>query len=178
MTDHLLIGILIGIVSGTVALIVIAVVTLRRFELAREVEPLRLHRALAELQSTTERTERTLHDDIEAARRELETVARDSRDESSAVARALRDEIAGGLKDVSDAFARGLGDLRSLQQRQSEALAGRLAELTDAAVAALRDHPLPALARMAEAEAQGRRRPARVLAEELGTVEAPQGAGP
>jgi DNA recombination protein RmuC len=116
MTDHLLIGTLIGIVSGTIALIVIAVVTLRRFELAQQIEPRRLQRALAELQRASEQTERSLRDDLAAARRELETAARESRDESSAVARALRDEIAGGLRDVSDAFARGLGEVRGLQE--------------------------------------------------------------
>jgi DNA anti-recombination protein RmuC len=146
MADHFTIGLLFGIASGIAALLVIAAVTLRRFEVARHVEPVRVHRALLDLQLAT----------------------RESRDESAASARALRDEIAGGLKGVSDGVARGLtdlkgaqqrhaealADLKGTQQRQAEALAGRLAELTDHAVDALRDHPMPALQSLAGAQEQ------------------------
>ena len=152
MADHLLIGILFGIASGIVALIIIASVMLRRFEVARHVEPARVHRTLADLQASSRRAEHTIRRDIDGTRRELEMATRESRDESAASARALRDEIAGGLRGVSDSFARGLRDMGSLQERQTESLAGRLAELTETAVDALRDHPLPALSRMAEAQ--------------------------
>jgi hypothetical protein len=160
MADHFTIGLLFGIASGIAALLVIAAVTLRRFEVAQHVEPVRVHRALLDLQLAT----------------------RESRDESAASARALRDEIAGGLKGVSDGVARGLTDLkgtqqrqtevladlkgaeqrhadalaelRSAQQQQAEVLAGRLTELTDHAVDALRDHPMPALQSLAGAQEQ------------------------
>jgi DNA recombination protein RmuC len=149
MVDHILIGILIGLVSGIVALIVISALTLRRFDLARATASAREQRALVELQRAAERTERGLREEIAATRRELEAVTRDARDESAHSARALRDEITGGLKGVSDAFARALGDLNRLQQSESDALAARLAQLADEAVAALRDHPMPTLTHLA-----------------------------
>ena len=123
MADHMLIGILFGIASGIAALIIVASVTLRRFEVAQHVEPARVHRALAELQASNERAEHTVRHELDATRRELETATREARDESATSARALRDEIAGGLKGVSDSFGRGLRDLGSLQQRQTEVLA-------------------------------------------------------
>ncbi len=155
MADHLLIGILIGMASGLVALIVISGVTLRRFDVARAAEAARVQRALTEmqeLQRSWERTERSVREDIAATRRELETATRDSRDESAHSARALRDEITGGLMGVTDAFVRGLEELTRLQKGQTDTLAQRVAHLTDAAVGALRDHPLPALSHLAEAQ--------------------------
>ncbi len=152
MADHLLIGILIGLASGITALIVISALTLRRFDVARATEATREHRALAELQRSGDRIERSVHADIAATRRELETATRDARDEAADSARALRDEITGGVKGVRDAFARGLGELTHLQKGQTDVLAERLAQLTDDAVAALRDHPMPTLSHLAEAQ--------------------------
>ena len=108
MADHLLIGILIGMASGIVALIVISALTLRRFDVTGRLATARLHRAVIELQRSAERAERDVREDIAATRRELETATRDSRDEAAHGARALRDEITGGLKGVSDSLARGL----------------------------------------------------------------------
>jgi DNA recombination protein RmuC len=152
MADHLLIGILIGMASGIVALIVISAVTLRRFDVARATETTRLYRALAELQRTSEHAERSVCEDIAATRRELETATRDSRDESAHSARALRDEITGGLRGVTDSFVRGLEELTRLHKGQTETLAQHVGRLTDSAVGALRDHPLPALSHLAEAQ--------------------------
>jgi DNA anti-recombination protein RmuC len=56
MTDHLLLGILIGMASGIAALIVVSAVTLHRFEAAR-AEGARVHRALADLHASWERGE-------------------------------------------------------------------------------------------------------------------------
>lgn len=145
MADHLVIGILIGMASGILALIVISALTLRQLDSVRRIEATRVHRALMDLQ-------RSVRQDIAAARREFETLTRDARDESADGARALRDEITGGLKGASDAFARGLAELASIQQRRSDALAERLSGLTEAAVTALGDHPMPAVTRLAEAQ--------------------------
>jgi DNA recombination protein RmuC len=152
MADHLLIGILIGMASGIVALLVISALTLRRFDVTGRLATARLHRAVIELQRSAERAERDVREDIAATRRELETATRDSRDEAAHGARALRDEITGGLKGVSDSLGRGLTELTHLQQGQTDVLSGRLVELTDAAAGALRDHPLPALSSLAEAQ--------------------------
>lgn len=152
MADHVLIGILVGMGSGIVALIVISAVTLRRLEVTCRIETARLHRAVAELQQSGQRAEHDVREDILATRRELETATRDSRDEAAHGARALRDEITGGLKGVSDLLARGLAELTRLQKSQTDVLSGRLAELTDAAAGALRDHPMPALSSLAEAQ--------------------------
>jgi DNA recombination protein RmuC len=155
MAEHLLIGILIGMASGIVALIVISSLTLRRFDVARAADAARAQRAVTEkqeLQQSWERTERNVREDIAATRRELETATRDSRDESAHSARALRDEITGGLRGVTDAFVRGLEELTRLQKGQTETLAQHVSRLTDAAVGALRDHPLPALSHLAEAQ--------------------------
>ena len=154
MADHLLIGILIGVVCGIAALLVVSVVTLRRFDLEWRTENARVQRALAELQKSWERTDLDLRDEIATTRQELEIATRDARDEASSSAGALRDEIAGGLKGVSDGLAQ------------------RLTTLTTSAVGALRDHPMPALTKLAEAQEQH----LRVLAAELqslaGTVDA------
>lgn len=152
MADHLLIGILIGMASGIAALIVISALTLRRFDVARHLESTRLHRALAELQRSSERAERSVREDIAATRGELETATRDSRDESAQSARALRDEITGGLRNVTDAFVRGLEELTRLHKAQTDTLAQHVSHLTDSAVAALRDHPMPTLSHLAEAQ--------------------------
>jgi DNA recombination protein RmuC len=159
MAEHLLIGILIGMGSGIIALIVISALTLRRFDTAGAIETARVHRALAELQRSSEQTEQRLRAELAATRRELEAVTRDSRDESALSARALRDEITGGLKGVSDAFGRGLDEtlrgqteLARLQKAQTETLAERMAALTESAIAALRDHPMPTLSHLAEAQ--------------------------
>ena len=154
MADHLLIGILIGVVCGIAALLVVSVVTLRRFDLEWRTENARVQRALAELQKSWERSDLDLRDEIATTRQELEIATRDARDEASSSAGALRDEIAGGLKGVSDGLAQ------------------RLTTLTSSAVGALRDHPMPALTKLAEAQEQH----LRVLAAELqslgGTVDA------
>ena len=136
MADHLLIGILIGVVCGIAALLVMSVVTLRRFDLEWRTENARLHRALGDLQKSSERTELGVRDEIETTRHELEIATRDARDEASSSAGALRDEIAGGLKGVSDGLAQ------------------RLSALTTSAVGALRDHPLPALTKLADSQEQ------------------------
>jgi DNA recombination protein RmuC len=153
VTDHLLIGILIGVVCGIAALLVMSVVTLRRFDLEWRTENARMQRALSDLQKSWERTELGLRDQIETTRQELELATRDARDEASSSAGALRDEIAGGLKGVSDGLAQ------------------RLTTLTNSAVGALRDHPMPALTKLAEAQEEH----LRVLAAELqslaGTVD-------
>jgi DNA anti-recombination protein RmuC len=154
MADHLLIGILIGMASGIVALIVISALTLRRFDVARRVDAARVHRALADLQRIGERAERSLLHDLAVTRQELEAATRDARDESADGARALRDEITGGLKGVNDSFVRGLEELARLQKGQTDALTQRLGQLTDSAVGTLRDHPMPALSQLAETQAR------------------------
>jgi len=154
MGDHLVIGILIGMASGIIALIVISALTLRRLDVAWSVEINRVHRVLAEMQRAGERTEHGVRQDIADTRGELEAVTRDARDESAQGTRALRDEITGGLRGVSDSLGRGLGELARLHQAQTEALTTRFTELTDGAVATFRDHPLPALGRLAEAQEQ------------------------
>ena len=136
MADHLLIGILIGVVCGIAALLVISIVTLRRIDLEWRTENARLQRALASLQASVGRSERGVRDDIEIARHELELATRDARDEASSSAGALRDEIAGGLRGVTDALAQ------------------RLTMLTDTSVNALRDHPMPAITKLAQAQEQ------------------------
>ncbi|HXD96062.1 MAG TPA: hypothetical protein VN646_05950 [Candidatus Acidoferrum sp.] len=168
MAEHLLIGILIGMASGIVALIVISALTLRRFEVARATETARVHRALADLQRSCEQIEHGVAEDIAATRRELETAMRDARDESAHSARALRDEITGGLRGVSDSFGRGLGELTRLQKGQTEVLTERFTELTDTAVGALREHPMPSLSQLAEAQ---ERQLAAVAAELRGLAE-------
>jgi len=132
----LLIGILISVVCGIAALLVISIVTLRRIDLEWRTENARLQRTLASLQASVGRSERGVRDDIEVARHELELATRDARDEASSSAGALRDEIAGGLRGVSDGLAQ------------------RLTMLTDAAVNALRDHPMPAITKLAQAQEQ------------------------
>ena len=72
MADHLLIGILIGVVCGIAALLVVSVVTLRRFDLEWRTENARVQRALAELQKSWERTDLDLRDEIATTRQELE----------------------------------------------------------------------------------------------------------
>jgi len=136
VADHLLIGILIGVVCGIAAVLVISIVTLRRIDLEWRAENARLQRALTSLQASVERSERGVRDDVEVTRQELELASRDARDEASSSAGALRDEIAGGLRGVS------------------EGLAQRLTMLTDTAVHALRDHPMPALTKLAQAQEQ------------------------
>jgi DNA recombination protein RmuC len=152
MIDHLVIGILIGMASGIVALIVISALTLRRLDVAWSVEIARMHRVVAELQRAGERSERGVRQDIADTRVELEVVTRDARDESAEGTRALRDEITGGLRGVSDSLGRGLGELARLHQAQTEALTTRFTEFTDGAVATLRDHPLPARGELAQAQ--------------------------
>jgi len=132
----LLIGILIGVVCGIAALLVISIVTLRRFDLEWRTENTRLNRALGDLQKSFERTELGVRNEIETTRHELEIATRDARDEASSSAGALRDEIAGGLKGVSDGLAQ------------------RLSTLTTTAVGTLRDHPLPALTKLADSQEQ------------------------
>jgi DNA recombination protein RmuC len=132
----LLIGILIGVVCGIAALLVISIVTLRRFDLEWRTENTRLNRALDDLQKSFERTELGVRNEIETTRHELEIATRDARDEASSSAGALRDEIAGGLKGVSDGLAQ------------------RLSALTTTAVGTLRDHPLPALTKLADSQEQ------------------------
>jgi DNA recombination protein RmuC len=132
----LLIGILIGVVCGIAALLVISVVTLRRIDLEWRAETAHLQRALTSLQRSVERAERGVRDNLDTTRHELELATRDARDEASSSAGALRDEIAGGLRGLSDGLAQ------------------RLTTLTDAAVNALRDHPMPALTKLAQAQEQ------------------------
>jgi DNA anti-recombination protein RmuC len=120
-----LIGILFGIASGIAALIIIASVTLRRFEVARHVEPARIHRALADLQASSERAEHTVRHDIDAARRELETATRELRDESAVSARALREAqerhlgaLAAELRSLADTAGARLEDVRALLEER------------------------------------------------------------
>jgi DNA recombination protein RmuC len=110
VADHVTIGILLGLASGIVALLVIAVATLRRFDSVRHTESIRLHRALGDLQRTT------------------------------------RHELAALRRDVQAAAA--------AQERLAAAAADRLAQLTEGAVTALREHPLPALGELAAAQEQ------------------------
>jgi hypothetical protein len=123
MTDHILIGILIGMTSGIAALIVISAATLRRFDVAGRLEHARIHRSLVDLQRSWKR-----------AHGELEAATRDARDESSESARALRDQITGGLTGLTTS------------------LTGRLTELTQPVLGALRAHPMSTLGQMAEAQ--------------------------
>lgn len=123
MTDHLLIGILIGMTSGIAALIVISAVTLRRFDVAGRLEQARIHRSLVDLQRAWERAEETIRQDVAGAR-----------DESSEGARALRDQITGGLTSLTTS------------------LTGRLTELTQPVLGALRAHPMSTLGQIAEAQ--------------------------
>jgi DNA recombination protein RmuC len=134
MTDHILIGLLIGMTSGIAALIVISAVTLRRFDVAGRLEQARVQRSLADLQRSWERAEETIRQDIATTHRELEAATRDARDESSEGARALRDQIAGGLTSLTTS------------------LTGRLTELTQPVLGALRAHPMSTLGQMAEAQ--------------------------
>jgi len=134
MTDHLLIGILIGMTSGIAALIVICAVTVRRFDVAGRFEYARVQRALVDLQRSWARAEEGIRQDIATTHRELEAVSRDARDESSEGARALRDQIAGGLTGLT------------------ASLTGRLTELTQPVMSALRAHPMSTLDQMAEAQ--------------------------
>jgi DNA recombination protein RmuC len=168
MAEHLLIGILIGMASGIVALIVISAFTLRRFEVDRATEASRLYRVVADLQRSCEQIEQSMAEDVAGTRRELETALRDARDESAHSARALRDEITGGLRGVQDVFGRGLGELTRLEKTQTDALAARFTELTATAVDALRDHPMPPLSHLAEAQ---ERQLAAVAAELRGLAE-------
>ena len=154
MAEHALIGILVGMASGIAALLVISALTLRRFDVARRLETARLHRALAEMQKASERAEECVRQDLAVTHHEIEAATRDARDEAADSARALRDEITGGLKGVSDALARGVGELSRLQVEQTDVLAERLSGLTEAAVGALRDHPMPTLSHLAEAQEQ------------------------
>lgn len=108
MVDHVAIGILLGLMSGILALLVIAGVTLRRFDSLRYTEGLRLHRTLFDLQRT------------------------------------LREEVAAVRQDVQAAV--------SVQARQADVAADRLAGLVDGAVNTLREHPLPALGALAEVQ--------------------------
>src|SRR5262245_65775561 len=78
VADHLLIGILVGVVCGIAALLVISIVTLRRIDLEWRTENTRLQRALMDLQRFVERSERGVRDDIEIARHALELGARDA----------------------------------------------------------------------------------------------------
>jgi hypothetical protein len=215
MADHTLIGLLIGLASGIAALIIVCVLTLRRYDVARVSETRREHRTLAEVRRSAERSERRLREDIATTRRELETATRDARDESALSARALRDEITGGLRGVTDevtgglqgvkegltgslhsvrgeltgslqdvkdelagslqgvrvevtggfrgmkdevtvglrgvtdTFVRGISELTHLHKAQTEILAERLGQLTEGALAALRDHPMPSLHHLA-----------------------------
>jgi DNA recombination protein RmuC len=123
MTEHILIGILIGMTSGIAALIVISAATLRRFDVAGRLEPARIHRALVDLQRSGERAEETIRQDVASAR-----------DESAEGARALRDQITGGLAGLTTS------------------LTGRLTELTQPVLIALRAHPMSTLGQMAEAQ--------------------------
>jgi DNA repair exonuclease SbcCD ATPase subunit len=127
MADHLAIGILVGMAFGIAALLVIAAVTLRRSDVSQSTEGLRVHRALADLQ-------RIVRQEAGALRRDVETSAQAARDDGARSVQMLRDEIAGRLQATGDD------------------LAGRLGGLTDAAVNALREHPMPALARLIEAQ--------------------------
>ena len=134
MTEHILIGILIGMTSGIAALIVISAVTLRRFDVAGRLEHARIHRALVDLQRGWAQAGEAIRQDIATTHRELEAVSRDARDESSEGARALRDQIAGGLTGLTTS------------------LTGRLTELTQPVLIALRAHPMSTLDQMAEAQ--------------------------
>lgn len=134
MTDHLLIGILIGMTSGIAALIVISAVTLRRFDVAWRQEHARIERGLAELERSWERTTDTLRRDLALAHEELATATREARDESASGARALRDQINGGLAGLATA------------------LTARVTELTEPVIGALRAHPMSTLGVMAEAQ--------------------------
>jgi DNA recombination protein RmuC len=163
--DHLVLGILIWIGSGIAALIVLSVVTLRRADLKRHDESLRVQRMLADFQRTV-RQELTIirqHLNTAAGLHERQAEALAERQERQAEALAERQER------QAEALARRLEEqaaaLADRQERQAHALAGRQAhqaellgqhmkEFTDDAVTALRDHPLPALAQLAATQEQ------------------------
>jgi DNA anti-recombination protein RmuC len=136
MADHLVIGILVGMAFGIAAILIIAGVTLRRVDLAQRAESVRVQRELSDLQ-------RTVRHEAGAVRRDVEVFTQGVRDERERAAAALRDDM--------EALG---GDMMKRLQASSEALAERLAGLTEAAVGALREHPMPALARLAEAQEQ------------------------
>ena len=71
MADHLVIGILIGMVSGIVALLLISALTLRRLDVAWSVEIARMQRVLTELQRAGERSARGVSPRGLGARRQL-----------------------------------------------------------------------------------------------------------
>ena len=138
MTDHLLIGILIGMTSGIAALIVISAVTLRRFDVAWRLEHSRIERGLAELERSWEGTTNTLRQDLALAHEELATATREARDDT----REARDESASGARALRDQINGGLAGLAT-------ALTARVTELTQPVVGALRAHPMSTLGAMA-----------------------------
>ena len=132
MADNLALGILIGIASGIAALIVIAAVTLRRFDAARHTESVRLQRTLADLQ-------RTVRQELSALRRDFDA----STGAQERQVDALTDRMA-GLADGAVASVRE--DVLAAAKRQSEhaeTLAERLAGFGDGAVATLRQPARP-----------------------------------
>ena len=117
MADNLALGILIGIASGIAALIVIAAVTLRRFDAARHTESVRLQRTLADLQ-------RTVRQELSALRRDFDA----STGAQERQVDALTDRMA-GLADGAVASVRE--DVLAAAKRQSEHAHGSRTVLVD-----------------------------------------------
>jgi DNA recombination protein RmuC len=143
VADHLVLGILTWIASGIAALIVIAVVTLRRSDLKRRDESLRVQRMFADHQ-------RTVRQELSIIRQHLDAAAALQERQAESLARRLQEQ-AGSLADRQEQQAVALA---GRQAQQAEALAQRMNGLTDEAVAALRAHPLPTLAELATTQEQ------------------------
>jgi hypothetical protein len=179
LADNLVLGILIGIASGIAALIVIAAVTLRRFDAARHSESVRLQRTLADLQRTVRQELGALRRDFDGVagvqERHVETLTERLAGLTDGAVATVRQEVATVRQDVAAAAGRqsehaegladrlaGLGEgavatLRhelaaaaSRQQQQDEAFANRVTELGDSAVAALRQELADAASRHAQ----------------------------
>jgi DNA recombination protein RmuC len=116
---------LIWIASGIAALVVIAAVALRRSDLKRHDESLRVQRMLDD-------HHRTIRQELSIIRQHLDAAA------------GLHERQAQALAERQEQQAQAL----------AEALTRRLNGLTDDAVAALRAHPLPALAQLAATQEQ------------------------
>ena len=138
MADHLLIGILIGVVCGIAALLVISIVTLRRIDLEwRDGERAPAPRRSSPCRRPSSAPSEACANESRSTRHELELASRDARDEASSSAGALRDEIAGGLRG-----------------RERRPRPAPHQPSPTSAVHALRDHPMPALTKLAQAQEQ------------------------
>lgn len=154
MTDHLVLGILIWIAAGIAALIVIAVVTLHRSDLKRHDESLRVQRMFTDHQRTVRQDLGIIRQHLDAAASLQERQAQALADRQERQAEALARRLHEHAEFLADRQEQQADALAGRQAQQAEALAQRMSGLTDEAVTALRDHPLPALAQLATTQEQ------------------------